>query len=91
MPINRKDFDNGNFKTRHDDKESHPVSVLLRKNSNLAFNVKEISKRTKMKDETVRSMLKSLKEMGLVVHKQPYFAWKKVEKKVKKQKAKRKK
>lgn len=76
MPISRKDFEKGNFKTRHNDRKNHPVAVLLRENKNLAFNVKEIVKRVKMKEDTVRSMLRGLKQDGLVVHRQPFFAWK---------------
>lgn len=87
MPISRKTFDDGKFKTRHNDIEAHPIAVLLRKNSNLAFSVKEIIKRTGIKEDTVRSAIRNLKIEKMVVHKQPYFAWKVV---VKKEQTKRK-
>lgn len=79
MPIQRKRFETGNFKNPrlNNDRTNHPVAVLLRKNQNLAYTVKEICKRTKMKSETVRGMLRILiKKDKMVVHKSPYFAWK---------------
>ncbi|HEB47325.1 MAG TPA: hypothetical protein ENI22_02545 [Candidatus Pacearchaeota archaeon] len=81
MPINRKDFDNGKFQTRHDNRDTHPIAVLLKKNNaSLAFTVKEIIKATKMKEDSVRSMLRNFEEAGLIVHKTPFFAWKEVQK-----------
>lgn len=76
MSISRKDFDRGNFNARHIDRVRHPISVLLRENSNLAFNVQEIIKKTRMKEDSVRSMLRTFQKAGLVVHKVPFFAWK---------------
>jgi hypothetical protein len=80
MPIKRKDFDTGVFKGAlySSDRKKHPVSVLLRKNVNLAYTVEEICKQTKMNEDAVRSMLRVLKqEDKTIVHKSPYFAWKK--------------
>ena len=78
MPIKRKDFEAGNFKgRRHSNRLNHPVAILLKKNISLAFKVEEISKRTKMNEDTVRSMLGCLKRDGVVIHRTPYFAWKK--------------
>lgn len=77
MPIKRRDFQNGNFKTRYTDRTKHPVAQLLKKNVSMAFTVSEITKRTGMLEDTVRSMLRMLKADGLIVHKTPYFAWKK--------------
>lgn len=80
MSISRKDFENGNFKRRNNNRLTHPVTVFLRKASrnsrDFAFTLKEIAKVVKMKEESIRSMLRSLKQDGLVLHKQPYFAWK---------------
>lgn len=77
MPIKREVFENGNFvKRRHSDRSQHPVALVLSKNTGLAYTVKELSKETKMNEDTVRSMLGSLAKDGLVVHKTPYFAWK---------------
>lgn len=79
MPIKRSVFESGKFQTRHDDRDAHPVAVLLRKNSHLAFTVKEIVKKTGMKEDSIRSMLRNLKIEGKIVHKQPYLAWKEVQ------------
>jgi len=76
--IKRKDFDKGNFKKRvFTRREDHPISKLLRGHTSYAFKAKEISRRVKMNENTVRSMLANLIRDGLVVHKVPYFAWKK--------------
>ena len=56
MPISKKVFEEGDFRKRYDNLGKHPVTLLLSKNQNLAFTVKEMSKRVKMKEETVRSM-----------------------------------
>lgn len=77
MPITRKNFEIGNYKARQINRTNHPIAVLLRKYPNLAFTVKEIVSRTKMKEYTIRSMLRRLREDDLIVHKSPYFAWKK--------------
>jgi len=58
---------------------NHPVAVLLKSNVNLAYTVDEICKLTKMKDDSVRSILRVLKEEEkVIVHKSPYFAWSRV-------------
>lgn len=76
--IKRKDFDAGIFdKRRFTSRASHPISMLLKKNVGYAMKAEEISKKTKMNENTVRSMLLSLEKDGLVMHKAPYFAWKK--------------
>ena len=85
MPIKRDVFDNGTFqRRRHSDRTNHPVALVLSKNTGLAYSVRELAKATKMKEDTVRSMLQSLMKDGLVVHKAPYFAWKLSKKKVRK-------
>lgn len=76
MTIKRKDFDQGKFNRSYLVKE-HPIVILLKGNIQLAFKADEIAKRVKMNECTVRSMLRKLMERGLVVHKTPYFAWKK--------------
>ena len=76
MTIKRKDFDSGKFNRSYTIKE-HPIGILLKANIQLAFTVDEVAKRTKMNKQTVRSMLRKLKEKGQIVHKSPYFAWKK--------------
>ena len=58
--IKRKEFNTGNFKKRRImNRLEHPVSKLLKKNKAYAMTAKEISKRTKMNEDTVRSMLYS--------------------------------
>jgi len=53
------------------------ISKLLKKYVNHALKVKEIAKQTKMNEFTIRSMLRNLIDDGFVLHKAPYFAWKK--------------
>ena len=72
--ISYADFVKGNFKQRYAKKE-HPVLVLLRDNKK-AYTVEAICEKTKLKKETTRSMLRKLKQAKLVVHKQPFFAYK---------------
>ena len=80
MPISRKVFERGNFRKKYEDRTKHPVTLLLKSNKNLAFTVKEIVKRVKMKPETVRSTLRSLMKEKKIIHKTPYFAWRVVKK-----------
>jgi len=77
--IKRKDFDNGNFKRiSNPGTEEHPVAQFLKKHTrSSAFTAKEIAKNIKMMENTVRGMLSKLIKDGLVVHKSPYYAWKK--------------
>lgn len=76
--IKRKEFSRGNFKKRrHMDHKDHPISVLLKKYSKFALKADEITKQVKMNENTVRSMLRNLIKEKLVLHKAPYFAWKK--------------
>ncbi len=77
--ITRKEFNKGQFKKRISTvgREDHPISKLLKKYKNHAISVKEIAKRIRMNPCSVRSMLRKLKQDGLVIHKAPYFAWKK--------------
>ncbi len=82
MPIKRNSFEKGKFKARHNESETHPVAKLLKKNSHLAYKVDEITRVTKVNKHTVRGALKKLSREGLVVHKTPYFAWKKAARKV---------
>lgn len=76
MPIKRKNFLAGKFPGKNTDRTKHPVVILLSKNKNLAYTVKEISKVTKMKENTIRSMLHQLRKSGAILHRAPYFAWK---------------
>lgn len=76
MPITRQKFSEGSFKARSNKIGSHPITTLLRNKSNLAFSVKDMKRLTKMKEDTIRSMLRNLIKKKLVEHKPPYFAWK---------------
>ena len=76
MPIKRNDFEKGNFKSRYNIQEKHPVYLILLKDKGLAFTVKEIARRTGFNTNTIRSMLRKLIKSGLVDHKAPYFALK---------------
>jgi len=77
MPITIKKFHKGDFKKgRKSDRFGHPISIFLRNHSQHAFKVDEIVKKTKMKEDTVRSMLRRLKDDNLIDHTSPYFAWK---------------
>jgi Mn-dependent DtxR family transcriptional regulator len=82
MPISRKDFEAGNFKKRRNNRKDHPIAILLSKSkdSEYGWTVKEISKTIKMKPESIRSMLVEFRKDGMIVHKAPYFAWKKSKK-----------
>jgi len=74
--IKRRDFDKGNFKKRvFTRREDHPISKLLKRNTSYAFKAKEIARKVKMNENTVRSMIANLIRDGLVIHKVPYFAW----------------
>ena len=86
MPIKRERFDAETFKTKKKNTKKkntkeHPVIVILSSHESLAYTAKEICKLTKMKDATVRSKLRDMSKKGLIEHKAPYFAWKKVSKK----------
>lgn len=74
MAISRKDFERGSFARRVYDRTEHPVYKLLAGNQAQAFTVHEIARRVKMKEETIRSMLRELIADKLVVHKTPYWA-----------------
>jgi len=74
MAITRNNFHNGKFKKRTTtDRTMHPVVKFLRKNHRNAFTVKEIADGTKMKQETIRSLLAKARKDGLVEHTAPYF------------------
>lgn len=76
--INRSDFVKGNFQKKDNtNRKTHPISIFLKKNIGYACKVEEIAKQTKMNKHTVRSMLRKLIVDKLVIHKAPYFAWKK--------------
>ena len=77
--ITRKEFVKGNFEgfVAYGKRQDHPISKFLRENYQFAFKIEEIARKVKMNKSTVRSMLTELKKDKLVVHKTPYFAWKK--------------
>ena len=77
MPITRKKFLKGDFDRAFLKREAHPVAIFLRKNYSYAFKFSEIIHKTKMNKNTVRGALRTLKKKGLIIHKSPYFAWKK--------------
>lgn len=63
---------NGKFKTPQKKKE-HPVYLMLTRNRSLAFTVKEIARDVRMKENTVRSMLRVLIKEKKVLHITPYW------------------
>jgi len=76
--ITRKEFESGTFKKRvFSRREEHPIAKFLRTKKGKAMKVKEISRGVRMNQNTVRSMLARLIKDGLVIHKVPYFMWKK--------------
>lgn len=74
MAISRTDFEKGNFRKRVYSRTEHPVFKLLAAHPQQAFTIHEISRVIKMKEETIRSMLRELIKDGVVVHRQPYWA-----------------
>ncbi len=51
MPVSRKDFELGNFpKRRYTNRETHPVTLFLKKNLNFSYTIQEIAKVTGMKE-----------------------------------------
>lgn len=90
MPINRKNFESGNFKKRYNKRDQHPVFLVLKKNPSTAYTIKELTVLTKMKTDSVRSMLGVLRNVGLIEHKAPYFIFKK-KKKIKRRPVQKKK
>jgi len=80
MPITRARFVQGNFVTKkkvNKVRKEHPVAIFLKENLTRAFTVKEICKKVKMKENTVRSIIAEFKKKNLILHKTPYFMWKK--------------
>ena len=76
--ISRKEFIAGTFKKRVFTRRSeHPIAKLLKAKRVHGLKVREIARRLKMNDKTIRSMLICLIKDGLVLHKSPYFMWKK--------------
>ena len=76
MSISIKDFKEGRFKVARNEVKDHPVLICLRTNKQ-AFTIKEIGKKTKMKLQTVRGMVRTLEKKGLIAHKSPYYIYKK--------------
>jgi len=72
--ISYKDFKSGNFEGRSKPEE-HPILVFLRRNPK-AFNLVYIMKTVRISASAARSMLRKLKKRGLVLHKPPFFAYK---------------
>ena len=73
--IKYEDFKKGNFKKIGNKSKDHPVLIFLRKKKK-AYNIPAIIVATGMKQQTIRSMLRVLMKKGLVIHKTPYFAYK---------------
>ena len=71
--ISIKEFREGNFEKKGNNRHKHPVLIFLRKNRFQAHTVREICKATGIKEDTVRSMLSVLMKDKLVEHKTPYF------------------
>jgi len=74
--ISLKEFREGNFKKKGNRRDKHPVLLFLRKNRFQAYTVKEIVKEVKMGKDTVRSVLRRLKQDNIIEHKAPYFVLK---------------
>ena len=77
MTIKRRKFESGNFEVKNTDRCNHPVALVLRKNTSLAYRVDELVKYVKLSEEGIRGMLQIFVELGWVIHKQPYWAWNK--------------
>lgn len=73
--ISYKRFIEGNFVMKKREPKDHPVLVFLRNRKN-AYNIDAIVKATGMNPSTVRGKIRHLKKKGLVLHKQPFFAYK---------------
>jgi predicted ArsR family transcriptional regulator len=80
MPISKKVFLKGDFKAKYTDRSKHPITLLLSKNNNLAYTVKEIVKIVRMNKNTVRGMLRALEKEEKILHKTPYYAWRVIRK-----------
>jgi DNA-binding MarR family transcriptional regulator len=72
-PTAREEFLNGKYMTRHEDLNTHPVTVILEENRNRPMTVKDIKEATGIKDSTVRGALKRLRKAGRLIHKEPHF------------------
>ena len=72
--ISYNDFKLEKFKTVNT-AEDHPILVFLRKNKR-AYNIGAICKATKLMPSAARSMLRKLRKQGKVIHKAPFFAYK---------------
>ncbi len=76
MSISLKDFNSGNFDGRElKGSDTHPALIFLKKNKR-AFKVKEICKKIGKKEDGVRGFLRKQIKKGIVVHKAPFFAYK---------------
>ena len=74
MAINREVFKEVYLKT---DRSKHKISVFLKQNKNQAFKVSELAKKIKMKEVSVRGMIRNLAKDGLIISKKGYVIWNK--------------
>ena len=74
--IKYRDFVAGAFKKEKHKAGEHPILIFLRKNQAHAYNVAYITKAVRMNENSVRSMLRKLTKKGLIIHKTPFFAFK---------------
>ena len=74
--ITKDKFYKGTFGRRKRVNTEHPVSIFLRQNKKNAYKAEEISKKTKLNINTVRSALSKLVKKRRIEHKTPYFIWK---------------
>jgi len=72
--ISYKDFKAGRFDRRYESQD-HPILIFLRKNQR-AYNIPAIMKAVKISSSAARSMLRKLKKQGKILHKSPFFAYK---------------
>ena len=73
MPINRKNFESGNFKSGYNRRDQHPVLLFLKRNQSKAYTITELASLIKMKKDAIRNMLGVLGKKGIVEHRTPYF------------------
>jgi len=79
MSISLKQFKEGKFTRKGviipKEIELHPAVAFLKKNKR-AFTIKEICESTNKKEETIRFILRDRIKKGILVHKAPYFTYK---------------
>lgn len=79
MSINLKQFKDGKFTKKGviipSEVKLHPAVAFL-KNNKRAYTIKEICDATKKNESSLRGVLRIRVKKGILVHKAPYFAYK---------------